>query len=62
LKVLDRPDWEQLINDLGSFPKEALAILRNESSPHTLSAATFPQKSRQVEARKRAGLEAMKTA
>jgi len=61
LKVLDRPDWEQLINP-DSFPKETLAILHNEGSPHTLSLATFTLKSRQVEARKRAGLDAIKAA
>src|SRR5262249_49117170 len=60
LKVLDRPDWEQLINP-DSFPKETLAILHNEGSPHTLSVTTFPEKSRQVEAKKRAGLKAMET-
>jgi type II secretory pathway pseudopilin PulG len=61
LKVLDRSDWEQIIGP-DRFPKETLAILRNEGSPHTLSAATFPQKSRQVEARKQAGLGAVKAA
>src|SRR5262249_40591353 len=43
-------------------PKETLAILHNEGSPHTLSVTTFPEKSRQVEAKKRAGLKAMETA
>src|SRR5262249_43156143 len=59
--VLQRPDWEELVQP-GSIPEEGLRLLRGGTSPHTLSASSFPAKARQIESTKRTGLEAVKTA
>jgi len=55
-QVLERPDWEKLI-DLDWLPPQALAILRQEGQNHTLNVSTFPEKARKTEALRQAGLK-----
>lgn len=52
LDVLQRPDWEQLI-DPSWFPPGALALLKGERSPHSLSATSYPSKRQRTEGTKK---------
>ena len=61
LEVLQRPNWEQLI-DPSWFPEGALAVLKGERSPHSLSATSYPSKKQRTEATKRAATRLAKRA
>ncbi len=48
LRVLDRPDWEQLA-DSARLPAELVAQLRKASGPHSLVFSSYPEKLRKIE-------------
>jgi alpha-2-macroglobulin-like protein len=48
LRVLDRPDWEQLA-DYAQLPAELIAQLRKASGPHSLAFSSYPDKHRKIE-------------
>ncbi len=52
LDVLQRPDWEELINKEW-FPANLLKLLRSENSVHSLVATSYPRKVREVEMTKK---------
>ena len=56
-EVLERPDWEKLVEGWGWLPKELVANLRGSSGPHTLMLSSFPAKAQQTEIQRRKGLE-----
>ncbi len=45
LRVLERPDWEDLARRTG-IPPNIIDALKNRNGPHTLSASTYPEKIR----------------
>jgi hypothetical protein len=56
LRVLDRPDWEQLA-DYAKLPAELVAQLRKASGPHSLVVSSYPEKLRKIESIQRAAYE-----
>ena len=48
LRVLDRPDWEQLA-DSARLPAEVVAQLRKAAGPHSLALSSYPEKLRKIE-------------
>jgi hypothetical protein len=58
-EVLKRPDWEKLLPP--DFPADALAILRNESTMHTLIGSSYPESVRETEALRTAGMHLVQT-
>jgi len=61
LDVLQRPDWEQLI-DPSWFPQGAMALLKGEDSPHSLTATSYPNKRQKTEVTKRTAIQLVKKA
>jgi hypothetical protein len=48
LRVLDRPDWDQLAESIG-LPAEVVAQLRESSGPHSLVLSSYPEKLREID-------------
>jgi uncharacterized protein YfaS (alpha-2-macroglobulin family) len=59
-EVLDRPDWEQLAENVGGMTPELIDQLRGTQGPHSLAVSSYPDKSQQIEVQKRHGLELVK--
>src|SRR5208283_4306901 len=48
LRVLDRPDWEQLAENMPGMEK-FIPLLKGEGSVYSLRESTYPRKSHEIE-------------
>ncbi len=53
--VLDRPDWEQMAQNVGGMTPELIEQLKPTKGPHSLAAASYPDKATRIDNEKRAG-------
>lgn len=60
LEVLQRPDWEELLDVQTYFSPEVLDLLRSQARLHTLSASSYAENVQATEQARRAGLELVK--
>jgi hypothetical protein len=56
-EVLKLPDWEEKVRQWNLMPEEAIAILRNNSSFHSLNSSSFPDSVRNTAALKAQALK-----
>jgi len=59
-EVLDRPDWEQIAENVGGMTPELINQLRGTAGPHSLAVSSYPAMLQQLDVQRRHTLDLLK--